>query len=123
MVSRPGTEQRGASSLGCLFSLPLFIGALYFGLPIGHAYWEYTQLHDEMRSVVQFAQTTDDEQMRQQILLRVQRLDLPPAASRIRITRVAANRRVTIQTAWSRVVALPFTQRELRFNPRVEGVY
>jgi len=101
----------------------LFMGALYFGLPMGHAYWEYTQLRDEMRTVVQFAQTSDDEQMRQQILLRVQRLDLPPSASRIRITRVPANRRVTIQTAWSRIIELPFTQRELHFNPRVEGVY
>lgn len=123
MVAPGARGRRGSSSLGCLFSLMLFVGALYFGLPIGQAYWQYTQLHDEMRRAVRFAQTSSDDAMLRQILLRVDQLGLPAPARRIRINRVEATRRVTIQTAWSVVVELPFTQHELRFRPRVEGVF
>ena len=43
MVSR-----RGASSLGCLFSLLLFVGALYYGVNIGELFFRYYRLLDEM---------------------------------------------------------------------------
>lgn len=123
MVGRGTLNRRGAGTLGCLLSLLLFIAALSFGLPIGQSYWRYTQLRDEMRTTVRFAQTIADEQMVRQILLTVDRLDLPREARRVRITRNPATRRITIQTSWTETLSLPFIQREIRFNPRVEGVY
>ena len=123
MVIRPALGRRGSSTMGCLFSLLMFVGALYFGLPIGQAYWQYTQLHDEMRRAVRFAQTSSDDEMLRQILFRVDQLGLPSQARRVRINRVQASRRISIQTAWSVIVELPFTQREVRFAPRVEGVF
>lgn len=123
MVTSSRLGRRGGSTLGCLTSLLLFVGALYFGLPIGHAYWRYTQVRDEMRTTVRFAQTIADDQMVRQILLTVDRLELPREARRIRISRNPNGRRITIQTSWTEEVRLPFHTREITFSPKVEGVY
>jgi len=96
---------------------------LYFGLPIGHSYWRYTRMVDEMRTTVRFAQTIADEQMVRQILLMVDQLELPREARRIRVTRNPTTRRIAIQTAWTETLALPFITRDIRYKPRVEGVY
>jgi hypothetical protein len=116
-------SRAGAGTIGCLFTLMLFTGSLYFGLPIGHSYWRYTRMRDEMKTTVRFAQTIADEQMVRQILLMVDELELPREARRIRVTRNPATRRIAIQTAWTETIALPFMTRELRYSPRVEGVY
>ncbi len=116
-------NRRGAGTVGCLFTLLLFAGSLYFGLPIGHSYWRYTKLRDEMRTTVRFARTIADDQMVRQMLLMVDQLELPREARRIRVTRNPASRRIMIQTAWTEQLELPFTTREIRYNPRVEGVY
>ncbi|MFN2326741.1 MAG: hypothetical protein ABR551_12765 [Gemmatimonadales bacterium] len=123
MVGSLVGDRRGGGTIGCLFTLLLFATALHFGLPIGQSYWRYTQLRDEMRTTVRFAQTIADDQMVRQILLTVDRLELPREARRIRVTRNPANRRITIQTSWTETIALPFTTREIEFKPRVEGVY
>jgi hypothetical protein len=116
-------NRRGAGTFGCLFTLLLFAGSLYFGLPVGHSYWRYTRLRDEMKTTVRFAQTIADDQMVRQILLMVDQLELPRAARRIRVTRNPNSRRIMIQTAWTEELVLPFLTREIRYNPRVEGVY
>ena len=41
--------RRGASTLGCLVSLALFLAAVYYGVHIGGVYWRYYQLLDDMR--------------------------------------------------------------------------
>lgn len=122
VISRPG-GRRGASTIGCLFTLMLFAGSIYFGLPVGHSYWRYTKMRDEMKTTVRFAQTIADEQMVRQILLMVDALELPREARRIRVIRNPATRRIVIQTAWSETLELPFLTREIQYKPRVEGVY
>lgn len=123
MVIAALRNRRGAGTLGCLFTLLLFAGSLYYGLPVGNSYWRYTKLRDEMRTTVRFAQTIADDQMVRQLLLMVDQLQLPREARRIRVTRNPASRRIMIQTAWTEQLVLPFTVREIRYNPRVEGVY
>lgn len=123
MVRRWLSDRRGSSTVGCLFTLALFASSLYFGLPIGHSYWRYTRMVDEMKTTVRFAQTIADEQMVRQILLMVDQLELPREARRIRVTRNPTTRRVAIQTAWTETISLPFMTRDIRYKPRVEGVY
>lgn len=123
MVAGPLHGRRGGSTLGCLIWLALFGGALYFGLPLGQSYWAYQQLRDEMRRTVRFAQTTSDEQMLRQVLLEVERLDLPAEANRIKILRDPTRRRLTIETSWSLELQLPFGTQTVHFRPRAEGVY
>ncbi len=49
------TRRRGASSLGCLFSLLIGAVVIYFGINVGEAYWRYYQFQDDMRQEVRFA--------------------------------------------------------------------
>lgn len=123
MVTPRAGGTRGGSTIGCLFTLALFVGSLYFGLPVGHSYWRYTKMRDEMKTTVRFAQTIADEQMVRQILLMVDALELPREARRIRVTRNPATRRIVIQTSWTETLELPFLTREIHYKPRVEGVY
>jgi len=53
-------DRRGASSLGCLFSLLVFVGALYYGVNIGELFFRYYRLLDEMQSQAQLAPSLDD---------------------------------------------------------------
>ena len=58
MVTR---ARRGASSLGCLVSLLLFVAALYYGINIGEIYIRYDRLLDEMKAQARVApRLTDD---------------------------------------------------------------
>jgi len=123
MVNPLRLGRRGAGTLGCLFTLFIFGCTLYFGLPIGHSYWRYTKMQDEMRTAARFARTIADEQMVRQLLIMVDQLELPREARRIRVTRNPATRRVAIQTAWTETLELPFITREIRYKPRVEGIY
>jgi hypothetical protein len=53
--------RRGASTLGCIFSVVLFLGALYYGVHIGGVYWRYYQMLDDMRQQARHAdQLTDN---------------------------------------------------------------
>ena len=47
MVARP-RSRRGGSTLGCLFSLVLFLAALYYGVHIGQVYLRFYRLQDAM---------------------------------------------------------------------------
>lgn len=123
MVAGRARGRAGASTLGCLFTLLLFAGSLYYGLPIGHSYWRYTKLRDEMRTTVRFARTIADDQMVRQLLLMVDQLQLPREARRIRVTRNPGSRRIAIEISWQETLVLPFTTRDIRYTPRVEGVY
>ena len=50
MVSTRQGSRRGTSTAGCLFSLVLFVAAIYYGINIGKPWFRYYQLLDEMRS-------------------------------------------------------------------------
>ena len=60
MRGRSPFDRRGASSLGCLFSLLVFVGALYYGVNIGELFFRYYRLLDEMQSQAQLAPSLDD---------------------------------------------------------------
>ena len=47
--------RRGASMLGCVVSVVLFLGALYYGAHIGGVYWRYYSLLDDLRQQARHA--------------------------------------------------------------------
>jgi len=113
------TSRRGASRLGCLFSLLVFAAIIYFGGNIGQVYWRHYQFVDDMRQQVRFAahQTND------QILVRLQAsadsLGLPESAKRIIIRR--SDRAISVEADYYEHVELPMYVREFHFHPRAEG--
>ena len=109
-------QRRGASTLGCLVSLALFLAAAYYGIHVGGIYWRYYELLDDMRQQAIFAgQNTDDVI---QGRLTAQADSLLGNSPRFRIQR--GNRRVIIDTEYTENVDLPLLKRAFILRPRVE---
>lgn len=117
MVDR-GRSRHGGSTLGCLFSLVLFVGALYYGVHIGEVYLRYYRLLDAMRFQAQIAPTIRDDGVIDRRLSAAADSILGHSP-RFRIDR--GPRRITIQTEYSDRVDLPFFKHTFVLRPRAEA--
>jgi hypothetical protein len=120
---RPGLRnQHGASKLGCLVSLALFVGALTYGVRIGRIYWRYYELVEDMKQSARFAQTQGDDVIRRNLMQKVDELGIPAEAKRFGIRRAGPPWRILIRSEYRERLDLPFgSPRYLVFKPRVES--
>jgi hypothetical protein len=110
--------RRGAGTLGCIFSVVLFLGALYYGVHIGGVYWRYYQLLDDMRQQARRAvQLTDDAI---QTHLTAQADTILGQTPDFRIERGGRPSRITIQTEYTETVTLPGFNHTFMLRPRAE---
>lgn len=120
MVKRPAgsRSQRGASSLGCLFSLLVVVAALYYGIHIAPVFLRYYRLLDEIQTQAQLAAALDDGTIRRRIQAAAQDIGLPAEAQQVRIVRRASPREIVIDTEYSETVTLPFFTHTFTFHPK-----
>jgi hypothetical protein len=113
----------GASKLGCLVALALFVGALVYGTRVGRIYYRYYSLVDDMKQAARFAQTTPDEAIRSQLVYNIDRLAIPAEAKRrLVISRTETPQRILIRTEYRETFELPFVEpRIIVLKPRVEA--
>lgn len=116
MVSH-GSSRRGGSTLGCLFSLVLFLGALYYGVHIGQVYLRFYRLQDAMRFQAHMAPTTDDVMIQRRLQATAD--SILGQQPHFRIGR--ERRRITIQTEYSDRVQLPLFDHTFHLRPRAEA--
>ena len=112
--------RRGASKLGCLVSLALFVGALFYGVRVGRIYWRYYSLMDDMKVAARFASSRSDEAIRRELVAKIDSLGLPPEAKRLTVRRSGPPLRIVIQTQYRELLELPFRKQYLVFRPHVE---
>lgn len=120
----PGFRGRsGASKLGCLVALALFVGALVYGTRVGRIYYRYYSLVDDMKQAARFAQTTPDEAIRANLVYNIDQLAIPAEAKRrLVITRSQTPQRILIRTEYRETFELPFVEpRIIVLKPRVEA--
>ena len=117
MVAR-GRSRRGGSTLGCLFSLALFVAALYYGVHIGEVYLRYYRLLDAMRFQAQLAPVIKENAVIDRRLTAAADSILGRTLH-FRIDR--GPRRITIQTEYSDRVELPFFKHTFLLQPRAEA--
>ena len=117
MVNAGGRARRGASTLGCLFSLLLLAAASFYGFHIGKVYFRYYQLQDTMRTNARLAPSLTDATIRRRLLTRVDELGLPPEAQKFVIKRSGRPRTISIETEYSESVALPLFKHTFVFRP------
>ena len=117
MVTRGGSRH-GGSTLGCLFSLALFVAALYYGVHIGEVYLRYYRLLDAMRYQAQLAPTIKDNAVIDRRLVAAAD-SLLGQTPRFRIER--GPRRITIETEYNDRVELPFFKHTFVLHPRAEA--
>lgn len=114
------SARRGASNLGCLVSLLLFVAALYYGVNIGEVYVRYYRLLDEMRAQARIAPSVTDDVIQRRVVETVDELGLPEAARNVFVRRDQRRRIIVIESNYSEQVELPFFNHTFEFNPRAE---
>ena len=115
-----GRNHRGASMLGCLFSIMILMVVLYYAVDVGRVYWDYYKFQDEMETSARFAQTQSDDQIRSHLREVARDLGLPTEAQRIVIRRTQQPRMITIRSQYVVDIVLPFTHKTLVLRPGVE---
>lgn len=120
MVRRNGWSRRGASTLGCLATLILFVGALYYGTEVGRIYFKYYSLVDAMEVQARFARNQTDQVIRRNLLGRIDELEIPSEARRLVIRRSGPPNQILIRTEYHEPLKLPFRTTRITFRPKVE---
>jgi hypothetical protein len=111
-------SRHGGSTLGCLFSLALFVVALYYGVHIGEVYLRYYRLLDAMRFQAQIAPSIKDDAVIDRRLVATADSILGESP-RFQIDR--GPRRIIIETEYSDRVELPFFKHTFVLRPRAEA--
>lgn len=118
MVS-PCGSRRGASSLGCLVSLLIFVAALYYGVHVGEVYLRYYRLLDAMRFQASLAPSVADDVINRRLQATAD--SLLGFAPVFEIERKGNPRRITIQTEYRDSVDLPLLKHGFPLHPRAEA--
>ncbi len=119
MVKLWRRSRRGGGALGCLFSLILFAGALYYGVNIGQVYLRYYRLLDGMRTQARLAPSLHDDVIYRRLDAQADSL-LPGSPPRFKITRTSQPKRIIIETEYTEQVDLPLFKHEFVLRPRAE---
>ena len=119
MVRRLHGRRRGASSTGCLFSLLIFVAALYYSVNIGEVYFRYYRLLDEIQTQARLASALDDGTIQRRLQAAAQEIGLPDAAGNVRIVRRGSPREIQIDTQYSETVDLPLFHHTFQLHPNV----
>jgi hypothetical protein len=114
-------SRRGATSLGCLFTLLVLAAIVYFAVNIGEVYFRFYQFQDAMRQEVRFAAHNSDVQILRSLRAQADSLGLPEAAGEITLQR--DGRHIEIESDYYEHVELPLYVREVHFNPHAEGIF
>jgi hypothetical protein len=118
MVTWRLRDRGGRSSFGCLLTLLIFVGALYYALPFGEVYFRYYRLLDAMRFQASLARSVDDQTISHNLSGTAD--SLLGQTPRFIITRRGNPVRTTIQAEYSERVERPFFQRTVKLHPRVD---
>ena len=116
---RPRLGRRGASTRGCLFSLLIFVAALYYGVNIGEVFYRYYQYRDAMRSAARFAPSLPDDVIMRRVVERADELGLPSKARRVAVRRLGTGK-IIISAEYEERVQLPLFTHTFVFKPRAE---
>lgn len=113
------SARRGATKLGCLFSVLLVVAATYFAVNVGEVYLRYYRYRDAMHQQGRFGRQNTDEVIRRNLRSVADSLGLPEDAGRLSIQRTG--NRISISAQYDEVVEFPLFVRTLHFAPSYHG--
>jgi hypothetical protein len=119
VTGQRNVRARGASTLGCLLSLVLTVGVVYYGINLGRVWWRYKELQNSMETAARFGQTQSVDQISRQLQAEAQDLGIPPEGRRFKIVKTDAPAAITISTSYTEQVDLPLFKRSFSFRPSV----
>ncbi len=112
-------NRRGAGTLGCLFSLLIFAGMLYYGYHVGQVYWKFYQLQDAMKSQARLAPSLADDVIRRRLNESADDI-YPDVKFKFNITRGGRPRKIIIVTEYADSVDLPLLKHTFPLTARAE---
>ena len=115
------TSRRGASTLGCLFTLLIIAAIAYFGVNIGEVYLRFYEYQDDMKQEVRFAAANTNDKILERLRARSDSLGLPEDARAIAIRR--AGHRIAIEAEYYERLEFPMYSRDVLFHPHAEGTF
>lgn len=114
-------SRRGASALGCLFTLAVLGCAAYVALLFARPWFAKEQFQDDLQMAARFASTTSDADIRTRLVARADSLGLPKEAKRISIRRFTNEGLVRIAARYEVTVQVPLVgPRVLHYDLAVE---
>lgn len=122
MVNARRDAESGKIKLGCLFSLLLLVGVLYYGIDYVGIRIKAYQMQDQVTEQASFASVIDDVTIRSRLVQTADKLGIPlgPRQWEIRRTRVniGGGRRIVIRGQYtdSMVVAIPGFRKVFKFT-------
>jgi hypothetical protein len=114
--ARARLGERGASRMGCLFTVLVFATVTYYGVGIGGVYVRYWQLADQMNALATLAPNLDDATIERRLVAKADDLNLPPAAHHFTVRRYDRPPEIRIATSYSETVELPFRTYTIHFH-------
>jgi len=115
------TTRRGATALGCVFTLVLIGAIAYFGVHLGGVYWRFYEFQDDMRQEVRFARVNSNDKILARLRASADSLGLPDEAKGIAIRRGA--NRIAIESEYYETLMLPMYTKDVLFHPHAEGTF
>ncbi len=113
--------RRGRGSMGCLFMLLVVAAGVYFGLPVGEAYFRYYRFEDKMKQQVRFARLNADQAIATELRAYADSIGLPPEAHDVMVSRSGG--RIAVGSVYTEAFHLPGYVKLQTFKPRAEGTY
>lgn len=115
------THRRGASTLGCLFSLLVVVAIAYFGVNVGAPYWRYYRFRDAFQQEARFAERKTDAQIITTLRVKADSLALPAEAQRINVRRTQGD--IVIWGEYAETIHFPFVTRDITFRPVAQRAF
>lgn len=105
-------DRAGKVRVSTLLLMVLAAAGLYYGLAFGGVYWRRYRLGDVIDGQLAYAGQLADETIRQQIVSKIGGMNLPPAASRVRMS-TPSNRTIQISVSYTEAVNLLFGTKDI----------
>ena len=114
-------NRKGATKLGCLFSLVIVASVIYFGVNVGKHMWNYYVFKDAMQEEAHFAAHRTDAVIKHRLQALVDSLELPESEKNIIVKR--SGKMFFIYTEYYDHVEFPLFVKEIHFSPQVQSIF
>jgi hypothetical protein len=114
-------RRRGASTLGCLFTLLILVAIGYFGVNVGKVFYRRYAFQDAMNQEARFASHRTDQEITSHLQALADSLGLPSGAKRIHIRR--GERMIFIWSDYFETLELPGFTRDVELTAHVERAF
>lgn len=116
------SDRSGKVKVTTLILLVLIAAGAYYGYAFGGVYWRRYLLVGTVESQLAYAGQLADETIRTQMVSEIQELNLPPAASRVRMVRTAA-RTMQVSISYTETVNLLYGKKDIAITVTEKRTY